>query len=1400
MCRITLATIRTRIYPMVTTAEQDPDEATRTRGRLLGRVRHVSWRALARRPSTWIVLALTLLSFLQRPGRTTFDTKLDLAVNPAAFLARALHLWNPQATGGELQNQAYGYLFPMGPYFVLCDVLGLPTWVAQRLWCALLLAAAFGGMLLVARSLRIGTERARLIGAVGYALAPRMLTEIGPLSAEMLPAVLLPWVLLPLLRADRIGSPRRAAGLSALAVLGMGGVNGAMVVMALVLPGLWLLSRKWTREHVKLVLWWCGFVVAATLWWILPLLLLGEYSLPFLDYIESATNTTAPMSLFEVLRGTNQWVAYVVQGTPWWPAGYSLIDNPVLMLATGSVAAVGLYGLARGRLRERRFLVLGVLTGLTLLTIGYVGTLSGPLAETVRQLLDGPLAPLRNVHKFEPVLRLPLMLGFVHGISGGFPGLRARVGSLARPALGALLIVAIAAPAWLLTLRPGPGWDEVPPYWHDAMGYVAAQDAEARTLLLPATGFGEYTWGRTVDEPAQAIATSPWAVRNQVPLGSEGNTRLMDAVDQSLANGRGDPGLADLLARSGYRFLLLRNDIERERTAAPPVSTLRAGLMGSPGIVRAADFGPGMRPADGSATVPALEVYEVQREVPRATAVSTKDVPTVSGGPESLLPLLNSGQLDPATPTVLTGDGGSPGAGDRIVTDGLRRGERNVGGVRDNLSQTLTADEPARQDRAAIDVLPFPGPQHQTVAAYRGIRTVTASTAASFADAFGGSETSHQPFAAIDGDPATAWHSSSFTGPDGQWLEVELDTPRMVDGVELSMVDDVRVGWPPTRVRITTDSGSIDQQLERGGGTHRYPVPPGLTRTVRVTVLSVVVGRQDGNVGIAELNVPGTWPQRALRTPDDLPAGPPPGFAFTRGTQPRYTCQPDGTAVRCAAGQARQGEEPGGIHRLFSTQAAADYSVGGTVLPAAGGRNPVALPGVEVAGTSALGGDPAAGAVAAVDGDPATAWVPDSTDLRPALRLAWSGAREVAGLRIRTDPASGIPPPAAIRLSTPDTEIALRPEADGTVRFPAVRTESLEIAIETAPPDGPRPPTAAPAAIGDLELLGAEDLLAPLGPDAPFDVPCGAGPNVHLDGRDYQTSVHGTLADITAHRPIPFTPCAEFAEALPLEPGGHELRTDRSESFVVQDVWLNPPGLAAGPAQPRATEVARWDATDRRITIAAGEEAVLAVPENANDGWVATYEGAELARTRVDGWQQAWIVPAGAGGTVQLEFTPDATYRSGLLVGAILVLGLLIGTALPVRTRRPGQVTPGGAAGAGVALIGILAVLGGMLPVVLLIAALLVRHLWPPAPRWLALGGMSVATLVAVAGRVLGNGQDWAYGVAAQSAALVAATAVAAACIDWFQGDRVPALRRGRRRGRHGGTAAGRSGITPDSG
>ncbi|MBI3692312.1 MAG: DUF3367 domain-containing protein, partial [Mycolicibacterium aromaticivorans] len=116
---------------------------------------------LSRRWLSGVFLVALVLCFAQSPGLISPDTKLDLTANPLRFLTRAANLWNSDLPFGQAQNQAYGYLFPHGAFFLLGDTLGLPGWVTQRLWWALLLTAGFWGLLRVAEALGIGTRSSR---------------------------------------------------------------------------------------------------------------------------------------------------------------------------------------------------------------------------------------------------------------------------------------------------------------------------------------------------------------------------------------------------------------------------------------------------------------------------------------------------------------------------------------------------------------------------------------------------------------------------------------------------------------------------------------------------------------------------------------------------------------------------------------------------------------------------------------------------------------------------------------------------------------------------------------------------------------------------------------------------------------------------------------------------------------------------------------------------------------------------------------------------------------------------------------------------------------------------------------------------------------------------------------
>ena len=127
----------------------------------------------------WTVyVALALFTFAEKWGQTTSDTRLELTEKPAGYLAGTFSLWNPTVSLGELQNQAYGYLFPQGSFYALVEWIGMPGWVAQRLWSVLVLLVACEGVRRLARALGTGPWAAAAAG-LAYGLTPRMVAEVG---------------------------------------------------------------------------------------------------------------------------------------------------------------------------------------------------------------------------------------------------------------------------------------------------------------------------------------------------------------------------------------------------------------------------------------------------------------------------------------------------------------------------------------------------------------------------------------------------------------------------------------------------------------------------------------------------------------------------------------------------------------------------------------------------------------------------------------------------------------------------------------------------------------------------------------------------------------------------------------------------------------------------------------------------------------------------------------------------------------------------------------------------------------------------------------------------------------------------------------------------------------------
>ena len=488
------------------------------------------------------------------PGKLVADTKLDLVLRPTALLSRGLHLWDPLGSAGQLQDQAYGYIFPMGPFFAVAHAMRVPGWVTQRLWWGLILVVSYVGFVALARRLRIGSEWTRVVAGVGFALAPHALSIMGRASIEAWPPALAPWVLVPLVGMGSQGRPRRAAALSGLAVLAMGGVNAAVDLAAILPAAIWLLTRRWSLEGLRLLLWWVLAMVAATFWWLVPLGALGRYSPPFLDYIESASITTSTTTLVEALRGTADWVPYLGELTS--RAGFALLTQPLLILFTVLLAALGMAGIAWRRTPERAWLVLLLVLGASLVTMGHIGPVDGLFAPALRGLLDGVLAPLRNVHKFDILIRMALSLGVASAL-GALSGVERprRPGSCApssrprgRSSSSSGRRPRSSACGWPTPTpsarcrRTGP---KRPTGW-------LAHDGDGRALfLVPGSRFPEYTWASTGDEPLQSLAGAPWDIRNAIPLSNAGHIRWLDSVERQVADGRGGRDLAQRLVDGG---------------------------------------------------------------------------------------------------------------------------------------------------------------------------------------------------------------------------------------------------------------------------------------------------------------------------------------------------------------------------------------------------------------------------------------------------------------------------------------------------------------------------------------------------------------------------------------------------------------------------------------------------------------------------------------------------------------------------------------------------------------------------------------------------------------------------------------------------------------------------------
>ena len=1266
------------------TARREPEDSTAPAA-----IGGMDERLLARLKVLAVCVFLGVLAASIDPGRIVSDTKIDLTINPLGFMERALHLWDASYFG-QLQNQAYGYFFPNGPFHLLFEVLGMPEWLIQRLWMAVLLIAAFLGVYKVAEALGLGTVNTRIIAGIAYALAPRVLTLLSYNSAELQPMLLMPWILLPLILGAKRGyPPARMALLSGLAFLMCGGTNAASELAVLVVPGLYLLTRANGPRKWRLILWWSLALLLASFWYIVPLLIMSRYVYSFMPYTEDAAVTTGITSLFNALRGTSNWMGFLPDmGNTALPSGAELSLTPWLVAVTALVAGLGLAGLINRRTPERLFLISSLLVGTAIVVAGFTGALTGPFAPFMREMFDGALAPFRNVHKFDALIRLPIVLGLAH-----LPVVVARDWSdrrggavadgVRRAVAGATAMVFLITlvPIATVGIAPKGGFEEIPEHWYEAVEWLEERsDERGMTMALPGSARGEYEWGRPLDEPMQPLLSGAWTNHQIIPWGSSGISRITHEIDQRVSSGRGSEGLADTFARLGVTHLIVRNDLQRVGNNGGWPARTHQALRNSPGISEAAEFGPFVGSLDHHSASQwfdqpyrSLTIYEVDEAAPTVGTVPSADTLRVTGGPESVLHLAEQGMVTDDRPILLGDDPGAAeiAAEDTIVTDTVRRREVVYSDVRRNVSATMTEDQEYERDVPAPDIMDPAWEAYVSHARDLGIAGVTASTSEAGVEARPGDrDPGHAPHAAFDDDLGTAWRSSAFAGALGQWIEVEFTEPRDLDGLSVAF-EQLPGEPPPSRVTLITDNGQAEAAIAETDEPQELNAPPGQTSTLRVRVDELAWEpeyRFGTRVGISSISVPGLDPARTLDVPGPTDTG---TLLFTGSTGTAPGCMEGSHVWVCNPDLEVSGEDSSRLDRTFqlsAESAASPHQISGEVVltdprEAENAANRASgFP--RVTGSSTAVQHPAAMGRGALDDDESTVWYPDPEEKAPWLDVELDSPTTLDHMEVEFPRADSVMRPIKVTIEGDDTVRQGWLDGSGRVDFAELTASSLRITFER--PEGQA------LEIGTIDLPG----VAPVDPSPEGDASttCGLGPTLRVNDRRVETRIsEGTLADQITGRPLRYETCTD----LELGEGENRVTVDPGNRYQVRSALVESADLVdTAPPEVRMAEVDTlhsWGVSERRFDVSVDEDSLLVVNENFNEGWEARVEGVDgpLEPVRLEGWKQAWALPEGTAGTVTLTYAPDAVYHRVLAMGGALA-ALLVVLALWPRRLLPG--------------------------------------------------------------------------------------------------------------------------------
>ena len=1159
---------------------------------MIGLLEHVFLAAFA-----YVPLLLT------KPGIVAADTKQYLYLDPGRLLSSAVSMWDPSVAAGTVTHQNIGYLFPQGPFYWVFAQLGVPVWVAQRLWMGTLLFAAGAGVLYLAKTLGV-TDPGAVVAGLAYELTPYFLQYIQRISAILLPWSGLGWMVAFAVLALRRGGWRYPA-LFAVVVAFVGATNATSLIYVGIAPLAWLFygafvlheasARRAASTGLKLGV----LSLGVSLFWIVGLRVEGAYGINVLKYTETLPAIAGTSLASEVVRGLGYWYFYGSDRLgPWLQAAVKLQERTWLLVTSFALPALGAVGAVISRWRAKAFFVLLIFVGVVLAVGMHPYGDPSIAGRALKAFMTGSSAglALRSSDRATPLV----VLGFSMLLGAGVSALWSRLPRLGILAACGMAAVVVANSAPFLEgdaiaqnfQRP----QQIPSYYAPAARYLDAQGDATRVLIEPGDDFADYDWGNTIDPVWPGIMTRPEVLREQLIQGSYPTADLLQAFDLTLQQGTYEPSTLAPIAR-----LLSAGDVVLQSNLAfwhynTPRPQAMWALFDPPpaGIGKPVTFGaatPNVAPPQFSLLdeealslpanapwPPPIAVFPVSdaRPIYRAEPASAPLV--IDGSGAGVVEAAAAGLLAD-NPTIFyagTLDAGakllhevvSPGA-QLVLTDSNRKELERWSSVRDNIGETLpTVAEPTTPDPTAVSLPVFAhlSPDAQSVALFGQARYVTASTYGNPV-AFTPEDRAAEAF---DGNTSTAWSVAAFSNATGNWLQIKLDHPVTADQLNLVQVLGSSVNRWITRATIQFDGGRsfrttlTGASRSAGGQTVRFPRRS--FTTLRITIDGTT--RSDGEsyagasgVGFSEIRIPGVQVVEAIGLPSDMLRS-----LGSASLAHRLTIVL--TRDRVSPFPPRSDPELA-MNRQFWLPTARSFSLSGTARISAlipdnaidsllGG--PDVFGGAVIGSNERLPGDLNARAVFAFDDNPKTFWSPGFD--APAQIGAWIEASlrhrisfDHLDMKVVADGRHSVPTEIRISTDTGESELvslpaikdrrAINSVVDVPLRFPRLSGSTIRFTVEAVRQVKTvnwysEKPITMPVGIAEVGLPGVH--FTPESPQAQIPAVCRSD-LLRIDGRPVWIKISGRVgaAEKLQGQGLKVSGCGPDAEGIKLGAGTHTL-------------------------------------------------------------------------------------------------------------------------------------------------------------------------------------------------------------------------------------------------------------------